>query len=265
MNTARLSQMGVRVVRVEDMDQQQQQQDHPLTKIKTFVIVPASPSLPLQELCFVNDAVSSEYVDTEYFDTIQEDDGTWLEPYFQLVKGIEYIDMTKLQEQAVANREAGCATGMCPHVSPATLQRAAEAGTVERMELSLVKKERNNQNEQDSEPEERSKVYLYWDESAHLKQRPLNERAKQLLSTTTTTNIHANGTRTGDGAGILGDRTGGSSMSNIYGDAFLIRFTSPQQQQQQQQQPTLEDAISNLPTRQHQIILLSQQEIESNL
>jgi hypothetical protein len=119
----------------------------------------------------VNDAVSSKYVDT-----IQEDDGTWLEPYFQLVEGIEYIDMTKLQEQAVADREAGCATGMCPHVSPATLRRAAEAGTVERMELSLVKEERNYQNEQDSEPK-RSKVYLYWDESAHLKQRPWNERA----------------------------------------------------------------------------------------
>jgi hypothetical protein len=78
MNTARLSEMGVRVVRAEDMDQQQQQQDHPPTKIKIFVIVPASWSLPLQEFCFVNDAVSSENVDTEYVDTIQEDDGTWL-------------------------------------------------------------------------------------------------------------------------------------------------------------------------------------------
>jgi hypothetical protein len=175
--------------------------------------------------------------------------------------------MTKLQEQAVADPEAGRATGMCPHVSHATLRRAAEARTVERMELSLVKEERNYQNEQDSEPE-RSKVYLYWDESAHLKQRPWNERAMQLLSTTTTTTttIHANGTMTGDGGGILGDgRMGGSSMSNIYGNAFLIRFTSPQQQLLQQQLPTLEDAISNLPTRQNQIISLSRQEIESNL
>jgi hypothetical protein len=136
MNTAQLSQMGIRVVRAkEDIDQQQQlqqqqqqpqqpqqpqQQQQQPQQQKTFVIVHAYASLPLQELCFVNDKRSEYYMDTTTTTTLQE--GTWLEPYFQLVEGMESIDMPKLQEQAMADHEAGCTTGMCPHVSPATLR-----------------------------------------------------------------------------------------------------------------------------------------------
>jgi hypothetical protein len=82
---------------------------------------------------------------------------TVLGPYFSLQKG-ETVDMKLLQQQAERDRE--CSTGMCPHVSPLTLKRAAEEGTIQKVQIGDI-------------------VFMYYDESANLKQRPINSRANQ--------------------------------------------------------------------------------------
>jgi len=113
----------------------------------TFVLVPDDTLLPLQELVLVtcdDTTIPLENV---------------LESYFGLQEG-ETVDMNLLQQQAEQARD--CLTGMCPHVSPLTLKRSAEEGTIQKAIMSDY-------------------ISMYFDESAPLKRRPLNSRANQYL------------------------------------------------------------------------------------
>jgi hypothetical protein len=123
----------------------------------SFVLIPADTSLPPVQL-FLRTPTNS----------LQD----FLECYFSIQKD-ETVDMQLLQQQANDARE--CSTGMCPHVSPLTLKRAAEAGTIQTVAMT-------------------DSIQMYYDESANLKQRPLNVRAQE----------YAKGTET------------------IYGDIFLV-------------------------------------------
>jgi hypothetical protein len=123
----------------------------------SFVLIPADTSLPPVQL-FLRTPTNS----------LQD----FLECYFSIQKD-ETVDMQLLQQQANDARE--CSTGMCPHVSPLTLKRAAEAGTIQTVAMT-------------------DSIQMYYDESANLKQRPLNVRAQE----------YAKGTET------------------IYGDVFLV-------------------------------------------
>lgn len=120
-----------------------------------FALVPADASLAIRELVLMQPRDGDPFLSI-------------LAPYFQLAEG-ETVDPDLLEREAQAAREAGCSTGMCPHVSPLTLRRAAEEGTLERIKIR-------------TEEQNESVVYMYYDESAHLKQRPANERANQMLS-----------------------------------------------------------------------------------
>jgi hypothetical protein len=143
----------------------------------SFVLVPADASLPPQELIVVLTAQSAAEL------------ANVIEPYFGIQQG-ETVDMKLLQEQA--NEARKCTTYMCPHVSPLTLQRAAEAGTVQQCTVSS-----SNNNS--------GSIYMYWDESANLKQRPVNTRAVEYLQRATQQN----------------DET-------IHGDVFLARVQEHQ-------------------------------------
>jgi hypothetical protein len=124
----------------------------------SFVLIPADTSLPPVQL----------FLRTPSTNSLQD----FLECYFSIQKD-ETVDMQLLQQQANDARE--CLTGMCPHVSPLTLKRAAEAGTIQTVAVT-------------------DSIQMYYDESANLKQRPLNVRAQE----------YTKGTET------------------IYGDVFLV-------------------------------------------
>ena len=112
----------------------------------SFVLIPAGDTSlsPLQL-----------FLMTPTNDSLQD----FLEGYFRIQNG-ETIDMDILQQQANDARE--CSTGMCPHVSPLTLKRAAEEGTIQHVTIS-------------------ESIHMYYDESANLKQRPLNVRATRYV------------------------------------------------------------------------------------
>jgi hypothetical protein len=118
-----------------------------------------------------------------------------LAPYFRLRPG-ETVDPDSIQNDAIAAREAGCATGMCPHVSPLTLRRAAEEGTLERVKLF----EDKNTSESGTATTTVIIIYMYYDDSAHLKQRPINQWATKYSR----------------------DKNDGAT---IYGDVFLAKMS----------------------------------------
>jgi len=154
----------------------------------SFVFVPAMVRLPPQELVFTPDPSSKT---DALFDSI-------LPPFFRLRPG-EAVDSSLIQAQAEGAREAGCVTGMCPHVSPSTLQRAVEEGTLERVALSASDEDDNS-----------SRVYMYWDESANFKRRPVNPRATQYVQ--------------------YGQQNDEGVVDTIYGDVFLARVDGRQNQ-----------------------------------
>lgn len=166
----RLLAMGVRVKKDGERDDN--------TGV-SFVWVPASPSLPLQELLYTTD---SAHIDV-LLDTI-------LPPCFRLQPG-ETVDPLLIQKQADEAREAGCSSGLCPHVSPLTLQRAAEEGTLDRMQISTCN-------------DSGCKIYMYLDESANYKQRPVNPRAVHYLEAA---------------------RQNDAAVEVVYGDVFLAART----------------------------------------
>jgi len=135
---------------------QEQEQDI----ILSFVLVPADTSSPLVELVATVDDTARSASDP-FMDL--------LEPYFQLRPG-ETVNISLLEKQADAEREAGCSTGMCPHVSPITLQRASEAGTLEKVKIGRG-------SSSGSDGGDSNNIYMYLDESANLKERPINSRA----------------------------------------------------------------------------------------
>lgn len=144
----------------------------------TFLKIPTDPDCPLEMISIHPDQQS---VSVASEDSLQSQ----LASYTRLQMG-EMVDMSLLQQEAYQARDGGCAGGMCPHVSPLTLQRSAEEGTLVKAKIC-----------DDGSP---SQIFLYWDESAHLKQRLRNERAIRYLSTTSS-----------------------DSEETIHGDAFLVR------------------------------------------
>lgn len=137
MNEGRLANMGARLKRSGDDDDE----------LVTFLCVPADAAKSIEELVLVQ----KEKSNIENF----------LENYISLQLG-ESVDLELIQQQANAARQ--CTTGLCPHVSPLTLQRAAEEGTLQRIKVKHI------DNDDDA-------LYLYYDESANLKRRPPNARA----------------------------------------------------------------------------------------
>jgi hypothetical protein len=170
MTDARLKEMNVR------LKQEKGASSDDADEI-SFVLVPASSSNPLQELVMDKPSDNSTTATT---DPIMD----MVEPYFKLQEG-ETVNLEVLKRQADKEREEGCSSGTCPHVSPTTLRLAAEAGTVERILLK-----QGNQ--------EDGSIYMYVDESANLKERPINQRAMGMAK-----NAYA---------------------GDIFGDAFIARL-----------------------------------------
>lgn len=161
----RLAALGARIIREDEKNDD-------IGRL-TVVRIPADVSLGLQELVFVE----STGILADLEDILQS--------YFAILPDSETINLDLLKEQA--NQARVCTTYTCPHVSPATLQRAAEEGTLQRSQVS--------------ESEEDDIIYLYWDESAPLKQRPRNVRAMQYANKNC------------------------EEEEDVYGDAFLVKVS----------------------------------------
>jgi len=127
-----------------------------------------------------------------------------LGPYFELREG-ESVDMDLLETQAQADYR--CTDYVCPHVSPAILKMAAEAGTLQKakIQLSLDGKDDSDGDSDgdDDDNVEKSRgigtsssrtelaacdiiCRMYYDESASFKGREENRRANAYLRQTTT-------------------------------------------------------------------------------
>ena len=150
-----------------------------------FVLLPASSSVPPKELVWKQEASRNISGNGDPF---------WhlLVPCFQLQEG-ESVDMALIEKEAIAARESGCSTHACPHVSPATLQRSAEEGTLEKIKIG---------EDDDSD----TSIYMYYDDSAQYKQRPINHRAIRHVQ-----------------------KREGEEGSYIYGDVLLARLRKDDQ------------------------------------
>jgi len=150
-----------------------------------FVLLPASSSVPPKELVWKQEASLNISGNGDPF---------WylLEPYFQLQDG-KSVDMALIEKEAIAAKESGCSTHACLHVSLATLQRSAEEGTLEKIRIG---------EDDDSD----TSIYMYYDDSAQYKRRPINHRAIR----------HAQKKEREEG-------------SYIYGDVFLAQLQKDDQ------------------------------------
>jgi phosphomevalonate kinase len=142
----------------------------------SFVKIPAVSTLKPQTMALPADTTSME---------------EFLQTYIQLQPN-ECIDDDLLHAQAEAARK--CDTGLCPHVSPLTLRRSAEEGTLQRV---LLPKNKDS-------IEDDSRIYLYYDESAHFKKRPLNARATEWVKSLLTPDD-------------------GENDEIIHGDVYIVR------------------------------------------
>ena len=168
----RLARAGARLQRPDDDDD-----DDDSTQPTTTSLLLLPPSGPIVTVVLTTTSSSSW------------DD--FFAHYFALQPG-EWVDTQRLQAQAEAARQCDD-SGLCPHVSPATLQRAAKEGTVQRIQ----KYNNHNHNSQDL-------LCLYYDESASFKQRPFNERATQYAREWAQDAVP-------------------EPVDDIYGDAFLVQ------------------------------------------
>jgi hypothetical protein len=168
-----------------------------------FVLVPASSSLPLQEITI--DGGDKE----NYF-------YNFLEKNFKLKPG-EIVNMDLVQNQA--NESYQCTSYVCPHASPTTLRIAAEAGTIQRLPINI-----SSSNSSSS----CSNIYAYFDESANLKGRPINQRAIANINDNESDNDNDNDN--GKGSGVASSTLDDDNSSNdsnkdiVHGDVFLVRL-----------------------------------------
>lgn len=162
-----------------------------------FVRIPSEASEPLEQLT----------VDRKETKTIEP----LLEPYFELYTG-ESVDMALLQEHVTAVREAGCTTGMCPHISQDTLRRAAEVGTIESIKLVV---------------QGSAKYVVYYDESAPWKRRSRNEQANQFIATASSSMVPDS-----------------SPPPILYGDVFVIKLALPASQSTTETSTSRPDYVS---------------------
>jgi hypothetical protein len=186
--------------------QQQQQQQQQAKKVKdvdvgkkvngdgglSVVLVPASSSLPLQEITI--DGGDKENCFNEF-----------LEKNFKLKPG-EIVNMDLVQNQA--NESYQCTSYVCPHVSPTTLRIAAEAGTIQRLPIKISSSISSSSSSciKTNVSTSRCDIHAYFDESANLKGRPINQRA--------IANINDNES----------DNDKDSNKDIVHGDVFLVRF-----------------------------------------
>jgi hypothetical protein len=186
--------------------QQQQQQQQQAKKVKdvdvgkkvngdgglSVVLVPASSSLPLQEITI--DGGDKENCFNEF-----------LEKNFKLKPG-EIVNMDLVQNQA--NESYQCTSYVCPHVSPTTLRIAAEAGTIQRLPIKISSSNSSSSSSCIKTNVSTSKcdIHAYFDESANLKGRPINQRA--------IANINDNES----------DNDKDSNKDIVHGDVFLVRL-----------------------------------------
>ena len=169
----RLARAGARLKRPDDDDDDS-------TTQPTSLLLLLPPSGPTVTVVLTTASSSSSSLWDDFFTH-----------YFALQPG-ECVDTQLLQAQAEAARQCeDDSSGGCPHVSPATLQRAAAEGTVQRIQKY------NNNNSQDN-------LCLYYDESASFKQRPFNERATQYAREWAQDAVP-------------------EPVDDIYGDAFLVQ------------------------------------------
>ena len=186
--------------------QQQQQQQQQAKKVKdvdvgkkvngdgglSVVLVPASSSLPLQEITI--DGGDKENCFNEF-----------LEKNFKLKPG-EIVNMDLVQNQA--NESYQCTSYVCPHVSPTTLRIAAEAGTIQRLPIKISSSNSSSSSSciKTNVSTSRCDIHAYFDESANLKGRPINQRA--------IANINDNES----------DNDKDSNKDIVHGDVFLVRL-----------------------------------------
>jgi hypothetical protein len=191
---------------IQQQRKQQQQQQQQAKKVKdvdvgkkvngdgglSVVLVPASSSLPLQEITI--DGGDKENCFNEF-----------LEKNFKLKPG-EIVNMDLVQNQA--NESYQCTSYVCPHVSPTTLRIAAEAGTIQRLPIKISSSNSSSSSSCIKTNVSTSKcdIHAYFDESANLKGRPINQRA--------IANINDNES----------DNDKDSNKDIVHGDVFLVRL-----------------------------------------
>ena len=176
----RLASLGVRLISSTNSDATKNEMG---ATTLVFVKVPPPPCAP-------EPAVQELGVDASSLSRGLEEDV--FEPYFALQPS-ESVNMSLIQQQAEEARQ--CTTYMCPHVSPLTLQRAAEQGTLQHVVVAGI---------------DQDVIVMYYDESAHFKQRPYNAKASQWIK-----NIEKAGNKE-------------QEEEAIYGDVFLVRRVNGQ-------------------------------------
>ena len=181
----------------------------------------------------------------------------YLLPYFQLVDKYESVDMESVKAEILPLMERGCSGGMCPHVSLKSMHDSAAEGNVEchtvhnvNMIVSTTEFEEEddddgggststgrNRNSRKRRRKVITTLKLYYDDSAHLKRRPLNEYVMKnlvLLRTAVVQDVGGTGGTIGvcdgSGDGFDGDHDTNSDddkkdviqQMKIYGDVFVV-------------------------------------------
>lgn len=149
----------------------------------TFVVVPASDALSPQELVLLQQAQQGDAICSSDHNNVDAEEShldTFLQGVIALQAG-ETVDAAMVQQAADAARN--CTTGLCTHVSPATFEKAAEQGTLQRIQLSSV----SSSNSENKNDDAMTSIFMYYDESAHFKGRPRNARACQYAAAAKTT------------------------------------------------------------------------------
>ena len=124
-----------------------------------------------------------------------------LGPYFELQDG-ESVDMDLVRKQAEADYQ--CTEYVCPHVSPAVLRMAAEAGTLQKIRIAV-------QGKQEASNDNSDIVFMYYDESASFKGREENYRANSYIQ-----------------QNAMNSNYDSNESDVIFGDVFLVRMQNNQ-------------------------------------
>ena len=165
----------------------------------SILLVPASSSTQPQELV-LKPPVSLDGDNTKE-PTKQDIFPDLLGPYFELQDG-ESVDMDLVRKQAEADYQ--CTEYVCPHVSPAVLRMAAEAGTLQKIRIAVQGKEKTSIDNSDI-------VFIYYDESASFKGRKENYRANSYIQQNAMNSNHDS-----------------NESDVIFGDVFLVRMQNNQ-------------------------------------
>jgi len=175
----------------------------------SILLVPASSSTQPQELV-LKPPVSLDGDNTKE-PTKQDIFPDLLGPYFELQDG-ESVDMDLVRKQAEADYQ--CTEYVCPHVSPAVLRMAAEAGTLQKIRIAISDHSNNDvklQGKEEAYINNSDIVFMYYDESASFKGREENYRANSYIQQNAMNSDHDSNER-----------------DVIFGDVFLVRMQNNQ-------------------------------------